>query len=93
MVVHQFQTCQVKLTQDANQKIKTGKYSAKPGIEPELSRPNQNHYNLSATSPLKIELCVSIVNLFFQYDLAIQEFRLMINVIKVNDLCIDFYNT
>jgi len=33
----------IKLTQDANED-KPGKYSAKPGLEPELSRPKQNHY-------------------------------------------------
>jgi len=33
---------QVKLTRDANKEKKPGKYSAKPCIEPELSRPKKS---------------------------------------------------
>jgi len=39
MMRHQFQTRHVKLKQDVvKETIKTGKYSVKPGLEPELSR-------------------------------------------------------
>ena len=43
MYVRKFKTRQIK-TRCQQRKKYSGKYSAKPGIEPELSRPKQNHY-------------------------------------------------
>jgi len=55
MMLLYFVTHQVKLTPDANKDIKIKKpekYSPKPGIEPELARPQQNYYNHLAIPPL-----------------------------------------
>ena len=71
------ETRQVNLTQDANkEKKKPGKYSAKPCMEPELSRPKPNHYNLSATPPLPQEY--ELVRLI--YFLNINLFRVSIEI-------------
>ena len=45
MMLHQFQTREVIFTQDANKekKEKHWKYSAKPGIKPEMPRLKQNY--------------------------------------------------